>query len=126
MKPFEKRVWFFLIGCLGARTALTVVASQINTDYLWILGVLAVLFVLAWIRIIFFVPRTTGPEVFGGRIWWQKHRILHATLYAIFATLAFAGERTAWVPLAFDTTLAFLFFINHHGFKNVVEAVVPI
>lgn len=123
MRPPDRRIIYFMGGCLVARTALTVVASQINTDYLWILGILAVLFVLAWIRIIFFVPRNTGPETFGKRVWWKKQRVLHATLYAIFATLAFAGERSAWVPLAFDTALGFLFFVNHHGFKNVAETI---
>jgi hypothetical protein len=65
----------------------------------------AAIYVMGW--------RKTGPEVRGGRIWWNSIRPIHAALWFTFAVLAFARHREAWIALLIDTLLgltAFLFF----------------
>ena len=64
------------------------------------------IFVMGW--------RTTGPEVFGGRIWWNDKRPVHGALYTIFGALALRGHRLAWVPLALDAALGLVVYLLHH------------
>ena len=58
--------------------------------------------------------RNTGPEVFGGRIWWQKLRPLHTLLWAGFAYYAISGFSSSYRFLAIDTMIGLSAFLFHH------------
>jgi len=104
----------FLIGCIGTRTLLAVLAKNISPDYLPLMGVggLAISFGLMY----FYLSgtRTTGPETFGDKIWWNHLRPVHSTLYLLFAILAFQKSKYAWVPLAIDVCIGIVAFLNFH------------
>ena len=110
----KKRILFFLVGCIGTRTAITALAYVGSPIILRALSCLALLFVLGWLWILFISPRTTGPEVSGERIWWNKLRPIHAILWSLFAYLAFQGDRRAWTILALDTLFGLIAFLCHH------------
>jgi len=114
MNDLQKRFYLFLFGCIGTRTLFTILAAYASVSFLPILGYLALLFVFGWIYIMLIRKRNTGPEVFGGRIWWQKLRPLHMLLWAGFAYCAISRFPFAYRFLAIDTLFGIGAFLFHH------------
>ena len=110
----QNRIILFLVGCIGLRTVFTLLAKYINTEYLPYLGYIALLPVLGWAYIYFIHPRDTGPEVFGGKIWWNELRPIHAMLYGLFAIYAIQKKSFAYLPLAVDTLFGLISFLTYH------------
>jgi glucose-6-phosphate-specific signal transduction histidine kinase len=104
----------FLIGCIGSRAAFAYAAKVVSPTTLQFLGGLALIPVIGWFYIIFIGKRTTGPEVLGDRIWWQNLRIIHMSLYLLFAIMALMKLDYAWKILAADVLLGLSFFLAHH------------
>jgi hypothetical protein len=109
----RNQLLLFLIGCIGVRLAIAYIAKNVSPDKLPYLGYLALLPALGWLYIYFVSPRDTGPEVFGGKIWWNQIRPIHAMLYILFAIYAIQKKPYSYIPLAVDAVFglsAFLFF----------------
>jgi hypothetical protein len=119
MLDLHKRYLLFIAGCIGTRTLFTLLAKYIDTAYLPFLGALALIPVFGWLFIYFIRPRDTGVEVFGGRIWWNELRPLHAALYALFAIYAIKKKPFAYIPLAVDTCIGLAAFVLFH-FSSIV------
>ena len=117
MNDTTKRFILFLFGCIAARVIFVLIAKYIDSKYLPYLGALALLTSVSFLIIYFSGLRKTGPETFGKKIWWNNLRPVHATMYLIFAVLAFNKNKNSWVPLAIDVIIGFLAFINYHS-KN--------
>jgi hypothetical protein len=115
MNNIQKRFLLFIIGCIGARSAIAYLAKVIRPDLLQIMGFLALLPVLGWLYIIVTGSRETGAEVFGDKIWWGNLRLVHATLYGLFAYYAINKDAAAWKFLAIDVVIGLLAFLWHHG-----------
>lgn len=114
MNNIQKRLLFFLIGCIGMRTAFVIIAKKISLDYLPFLGYLAILPALGFTYIFITGSRTTGPEVMGEKIWWNNLRPIHAILYATFSYLAINKNANAWAVLALDVLIGLIGFLVHH------------
>jgi hypothetical protein len=114
MNNIQKRLLFFLIGCIGVRTAFVILAKNISLNYLAFLGYLAILPALGFTYIFITGSRTTGPEVMGEKIWWNHLRPIHAILYAIFAYLAITKNPNAWLALGIDVVIGLIGFLIHH------------
>lgn len=114
MNTFHKRALLFLIGCIGTRSLLAYIAKIAQPKWLTIMGYIALAPVIGWIYIILTGSRQTGPEVFGDKIWWGDLRIIHATLYALFAYFAINKDPGAWRFLAVDVAFGLLAFLWHH------------
>lgn len=115
MNDLQKRFYLFLFGCIGTRTLFTILAASVSVSFLHILGYIALLPVFGWIYIMLIGKRNTGPEVFGGRIWWQNLRPLHTLLWAGFAYCAISGFPSAYRLLAIDTAIGLAAFLFHHN-----------
>lgn len=100
----SRRIMYFLGGCIGTRSLLTYVAKA-RPDFAQKLSLLSLAPVAGWLYIYFVSGRDTGPEVFGGTIWWNELRIPHAMLWSLFSLYAWKGKSYAWIPLAIDTIL---------------------
>jgi hypothetical protein len=109
-----RRLLLFLVGCIGTRTALTYAAATAGPTLLTYMAFGAATIAIGFTLIYLFDLRTTGPEVFGERIWWNNMRPVHATLYALFAYTAYTGDRRAWRFLAIDTAIGLVVFLHHH------------
>jgi len=121
MNTLQKRFYLFLFGCIGVRTLFTVAAANVSAATLQIFGFIALLPVLGWLRIMLFGERNTGPEVFGGKIWWQNLRPVHTLLWAGFAYRAIYGFTSAWRLLAIDTLIGLGAFLFHHYANGNLE-----
>lgn len=115
MNDTQKRFALFLPLCIGSRALLAYLAYKLDPKYLPWMAVIALIIAVGFIRIYFFAPRNTGPEVFGGKIWWNDYRLVHAINYLAFAVLAFQKKSYSWVPLAIDVVLGLVLFLVYHG-----------
>lgn len=112
MQSSEKRLWLFLVGCIGTRALIAYIAKIASPDYLQIMGYLALLPAIGFFWIWATGARQTGPEVFGEKIWWNHLRPIHGTLYALFAYFAIQKETFAWRFLLTDVVFGLLSFIG--------------
>lgn len=113
---FTKRMILFLVGCMGSRLLLVYIAKNISIDNLYYMGYLALIPAAGFLWIYSTGARTTGPEVFGEKIWWNHLRPVHAALYLLFAASAIHGYKDAWLFLLIDVVIGFISFMNHHFF----------
>lgn len=112
------RILLFLIGCIGTRTALAVLAKNASPDWLRIMGALALVPAIGFYVIYIFGLRETGPEVFGEKIWWNDLRPIHGTLYLLFAIFAIQKKDFAWMFLAADVAFGLGAYVFHMINKN--------
>lgn len=114
MNNLQKRFFMFLVGCIGSRLLLVILAKNINTNYLKYLGYLALLPATGFMYIYATGSRKTGAETFGEKIWWNDLRPIHSFLYFLFAYNAIRGNKNAWIYLLVDVFIGFVAFLIHH------------
>ncbi len=114
MNNIQKRFLLFLLGCITVRLLFSILAKNIDNDKLAYLGYIALIPVISWFYIIFIGRRDTGGEVFGEEIWWKDLRIIHMTLWSIFAIMAINKNSDAWKVLFTDTMFGLFSFLIHH------------
>ncbi len=114
MNTIQRRFLYFMVGCIGTRTLLTILAKKIDNNYLPILGYIALLPAIGFLYIYVTGSRKTGLEVGGDKIWWNSLRPLHSFLYFLFAYNAITKNSQSWKILALDVSIGFLAFIFHH------------
>ena len=114
MNNLQKRMVLFLIGCIGVRSLLVVLAKKINIKYLKYLGYLALAPAVGFMYIYLTGSRKTGGETFGEKIWWNDLRPVHSILYFLFAYNAIIGNRQAWIYLLADVLFGLISFLMHH------------
>ena len=77
------------------------------------MGYLALLPAVGFMYIYLTGSRTTGPEVFGEKIWWNSIRPVHSLFYFLFAYSAVKGIRGAWIYLWMDVLFGLsMFWVN--------------
>jgi len=114
-----KRAAIFLVGCIGARLLLVILAYHLarsKSHWLKAMALAAILISAAFFYIWSNGLRKTGPETFGDPIWWNDLRPVHSALYAIFAILALREDtqRHAWIILLADVSIGLYSWIHHH------------
>ena len=114
MNSIQKRFLLFIIGCIGIRTGIFILAKYINLEFLPILGYISLLPAIGFLYIYLTGKRLTGPEVFGENIWWNTLRPIHAILYLIFAYNAIHKNPNSWIYLCLDVIIGFISFILYH------------
>jgi len=109
-----KRTLLFLFGCMGTRLSLVWVAYKFP-EFLRTLGFIALIPAIGFMYIYANGLRKTGPEVFGGRIWWNDLRPVHSLLWFTFAYMAIHNMHDhAWKVLLFDVTLGFTAWLANY------------
>ena len=114
MNHLQQRFLMFLIGCIGFRSLLVIIAKYIDAKYLKYLGYLALLPAIGFVYIFLTGSRKTGMETFGEKIWWNNLRPIHATLYFLFAYNAIKGNKQSWIYLLVDVLFGLTSFLIHH------------
>ena len=113
MLSFEKRVLFFLLGCIPIRILLAAVPLYVDKTYLPYYGGILLLIAASFFVLYFNQMRLNAFEG-GGKTWWADFRLLHGLLYLCAAIYSFQEKLVAWVPLMFDVMLGLALFIHHH------------
>ena len=111
----NKKLCMFLIGCMGARVALTVLAYKLPVEKLPIMGYFYIALGFGFILNFIFKIRKSGIETEGEKIWWDNLRPVHAFLYLWFAYLAVNKNKHAWKVLLFDTIIGLVSFVVHYS-----------
>jgi hypothetical protein len=114
MNDIQKRFMLFLIGCIGMRSIFVYLAKTIPTNYLQIMGYISILPAIGFAYIFFTDTRKTGPEVLGGKIWWNDLRPIHSALYFLFAYFAINKSRHSWKFLLVDVLIGLISFLVYH------------
>ena len=118
MNNLQKRFLLFLFGCIGMRSLFVILAKNASEKYLKYMGYLALIPAIGFIYIYLTGSRQTGAEVFGGKIWWNNLRPLHALLYLLFAYNAILGIKIAWIYLLIDVIIGLMSFIIFHYYNG--------
>jgi len=114
MNNIQKRFLLFIFGCVLTRVIITFIVKNLKTNYLPIVGYIALIPAIGFLSIYFLNLRKTGKEVFGEKIWWNDIRPIHGILYLIFAYLAINKNTNSWKILLIDVIFGFIMFLNHH------------
>ena len=114
MNNIQKRFLLFIFGCIGLRTLFVVIAKNIDIKFLPYLGYLALLMATGFIYIFLTGSRKTGAEVFGGKIWWNDLRPVHALFYGLFAYNAINKNPNSWIFLLIDVIVGLISFLIFH------------
>jgi hypothetical protein len=118
---YMRRLVWFSVGCVCVRSLLPVAAgvlgSRDNRATLSIMGVVCLLIGLSFaIQYTWHDDKKNAHGGFGGPVWWNNMRIIHAVLYILFGFLAIGDRsyRYAWVVLAVDIILSCLIVLRRH------------
>ena len=114
MNSVQKRFTMFLFGCVFFRLGLAYSVKTMNIETLPQLSIIGLILCLNWFRIYFMHPRNTGPEVFGGEIWWDHLRPVHAIMHGLFGVMAYKKSKYAYIPLVIDVGIGLGSFLNYH------------
>lgn len=114
MNNITKRFILFLVGCMGARIFLVYLAKNINIEYLPYMGYCAIILSIGFMYLFITGTRKTGREVFGGKIWWDKLRPIHAIMFGMFGYLAITKSSNAWIVLLIDVIFGLFSFLLFH------------
>ena len=111
-----KSLALFLLVCIPLRILLAYLAKVGSMRVLQIIGVFAVATSIGFMYIYATGTRQTGAEVFGGKIWWNDFRPIHAFLYAYFAWMVFVSRNydDAWMPLGIDVIVGLFASLTHY------------
>nr|QOI90469.1 hypothetical protein HWQ62_00333 [Pyramimonas orientalis virus] len=109
-----KRELLFLLGCIPSRLLFAYLSKTLDPKYLPYFAMIATLPMLGWLYIYFIAPRTTGPEVFGDKIWWNDLRIVHALLYLLFIIYAVQKKAFSYIVLIIDALVGLIAFTLFH------------
>jgi hypothetical protein len=118
MNNIQKRFLLFLCGCIPVRLLIVYLAKNSPVHYLPILGYIALIPAIAFAYLFFSGARTTGPETFGDKIWWNNVRPIHSLLYFLFAFNAIKKNSKAWVYLLYDVIVGLVSFVVYHNNNN--------
>lgn len=121
MNDTQKLFIRFLLGCMGLRTLLAIVAKEIDVNYLKYMAYPALLPAFGFLYIFVMGSQGTGTDAMSQKNWWNIMRPVHATMYLAFAYFAIRGERRAWLFLAADVLLGLTAFLTHHYLEGDFE-----
>lgn len=113
MNDIQKRFALFILGCVVVRTLIAMIV-RVTPTYLEYYGYVAIILAMSFIYLFVTNGRKTGPEVFGGTIWWNGMRSIHGILLLVFAYLALMGNVNSWKILLLDVFIGLLAFLNYH------------
>lgn len=118
IENLKSRIFLFLFGCITTRIIIAYYAKVMPIDNLPYLGYISIFIVIGFVYIYLTGSRKTGVEVFGGKIWWDGLRPLHALLYGLFAYHAINKINYAWIFLAADVYIGLINFLIYHTIQG--------
>ena len=109
---YNKKIVFFVFGCLLVRFSFVLIAKNINKKSLPLLGSLALIPAIGLLVVYFGDLRQRGA--LNQKAWWNNLRPLHSILYFTFAYLALNKNDKAYIPLLLDVIIGSAAFIHNN------------
>ncbi len=115
MNNIQKRFLLFIFGCIPTRLLFAYLAYNTYNFVLKILGIIALIISFGFFYLYFTGKRKTGPEVFGGVIWWNNLRPIHGLLYLFFAiSVLIYNNKNAYKIIVIDAIIGLISFLWFH------------
>ena len=118
----EQRILLFLIGCMGTRFGLSYLSYK-NEDINSYIAIFTTIAGLGFLIIYFGGYRKTGIETGYKPIWWNKLRLVHATIYLLFSYIVFIKPSNMkvqpWKLLTLDASIGLISFLFYHSFGKI-------
>ena len=108
----KTRQLYFWLGCIPTRILFVLIAYYLPIKYLPYFGIITIAMAIGFIRAYFFNKKDTG--FFGGDVWWNNLRLVHAFLYLSFSISAFVKYNYSWVFLLVDVLIGIISFMNQY------------
>jgi hypothetical protein len=112
-----KRILVFLLGCIGTRLALTILAKYIAIDYLPYFTFFTIPVAISFMYLYIFGNDTVNSQLewLGDKkIWWNELRPIHSISFMIFSIMAVNKSPDAWIILLLDTIFGLISWLIHH------------
>ena len=112
-----KRFLVFLLGCIGTRLSLSMLAKYITTDYLPFLAIITIPIAISFMYLYIFGNDRADRQLewLGDKkIWWDDLRPVHSILFMLFSIMAINKSSYSWIVLLLDTTIGLVAWLNHH------------
>lgn len=113
------RKFLFLFGCIGTRSLITYLSSNIN--FLPYIGVFYLLCSIGILYIYIFGSEKADAQLewLGEKkIWWNNLRPIHGFIWLVFSILAFVKFKYSWVVLGIDTIFGLFMWLLHTYFQS--------
>ena len=108
----RSRIILFLTGCMTLRLSLAIIAKILDPKYLPIMGIMALAISIGFLYSFLLSKKSLG--LFGGKVWWNDMRLVHAILYFIFFVCAIMKKTSSWLILLLDALIGLGAFIVHY------------
>jgi hypothetical protein len=110
----------FALGCVPARLLLAYLVAGGHVERVRALAAVAAAVVgLGFLSIHAMGWRKSGPETFGGPIWWDRLRPVHGVMYLAVAVLVATGhDRSAAAVLLGDVAVGVTGSVRHRYYHG--------
>ena len=115
-----KRFLVFLLGCIGTRLSLSMLAKYITIDYLPFLAIITIPISISFMYLYIFGNDRADRQLewLGDKkIWWDDLRPVHSILFMLFSIMAINKSSYSWIVLLLDTTIGLVAWLNHHKLR---------
>jgi hypothetical protein len=112
-----KRFLVFLLGCIGTRLSLSMLAKYITIDYLPFLTIITIPIAISFMYLYIFGNDRADRQLewLGDKkIWWDDLRPVHSILFMLFSIMAINKSSYSWIVLLLDTVVGLVAWLNHH------------
>lgn len=113
-----KRFLVFILGCIGSRLSLSMIAKYIMIDYLPLLAIFTIPISISFMYLYIFGNDVVDKQLewLGDKkIWWNQLRPVHSILFMIFSILAINKSSYSWLILLLDTIIGLISWLIHHN-----------
>jgi hypothetical protein len=113
-----KRFLVFILGCIGSRLSLSMIAKYIMIDYLPLLAIFTIPISISFMYLYIFGNDMADKQLewLGDKkIWWDQLRPLHSILFMIFSILAINKLSYSWLILLLDMIIGLISWLIHHN-----------
>jgi hypothetical protein len=117
----QKRIFLFLIGCMGTRYGMSYLSYK-KPEYNIYISIFTILAGLGFLIIYFGGYRKTGLETGGEKIWWNKLRLVHGIIYLLFSYIVLINNNCnvkPWKLLTLDASIGLISFLFYHTFGKI-------
>lgn len=124
MNNIQKRFIYYLLGCIGTRMVLTILAKNLSKEKVQYMSFITLVMGLGFLYIYAFGNERADNQLewASAKIWWNDYRIIHGILYTSFSILGILKINKAWILLGLDTFLGLVLFLHYHYISGNYES----